>query len=160
MTKHLNKIEKQINQLVKNANSNLQGYRDKMQLAFELFVAHYESDLNKNSKPFYNIVKNLAQKDKSAFIDYVKKATNITGLKFNKDGVQLTFDGESLTYDNDFIDDNKWYDKDKKDESKALVYTDESFIKSIKALINKLKKDSCQVNNNLQKASVLESLIA
>lgn len=159
MTKHLSKIEKQINQLVKSANINLNGYRDKMQLAFELFVAHYNTDLNNNSKPLYNIVKNLAQKDKSSFIDYVKKATNISGFKFTKDGVTLAFNGDSLTYDNDFIDNHKWYDKDKKEESKELVYTDENFIKSIKSLIAKLKKESCQVNNNLKKASVLESLI-
>ena len=159
MTQHLSKIEKQINQLVKNANSNLQGYRDKMQLAFELFVAHYNTDLNNNSKPLYNIVKNLAQKDKSAFIDYVKQATNISGFKFTKDGATLAFNGDTLAYNNDFIDNNKWYDKDKKAESSPIVYTDESFIKSIKSLIAKLKKDSCQVNNNLQKATILESLI-
>lgn len=159
MTKH-NTIEKQINRLLTNARQNLQGYREKTQLAFEIFVAHYESDLNRNSKVLYNIVKSLAQKDKPAFVDYIKKATNITGLNFTKDGVKLTFNGDSLTYDNAFIDSNKWFDKDKKEESKELVYTDDNFIKSIKALISKLKKDSCQVNNNLQKASVLESLIA
>lgn len=159
MTKHLNKIEKQINQLVKNANINLQSYREKIQLAFELFVAHYNTDLDKNSKPLYNIVKNLAQKDKSPFIDYIKKATNISGLKFTKDGVQLTFNGDTLTYDNAFIDSNKWYDKDKKQEEKPFAYNDDNFIKAIKGLINKLKKEGCTVNNNLQKATVLEKLI-
>ena len=160
MTKHLSKIEKQINQLVKNANSNLQGYRDKMQLAFELFVAHYETDLNKNSKPLHSIVNSLAQKDRIPFIDYVKQATNITGLKFTKDGVQLAFNGDSLTYDNDFIDSKKWYDKDAKQEKQAFIYNDENFIKTIKALISKLKKDNCQVKDNLQKVRVLEKLIA
>ena len=115
MTKH-NTIEKQINNLLKNAKLNLQGYREKTQLAFELFVAHYETDLNKNSKPLYNLVKTLASKDKNTFIDYLKQATNIAGLKFTKDGVELAFKDSStaLTYDNDFIDSKKWFDKDKK----------------------------------------------
>ena len=147
MTKH-NTIEKQINRLLTNAKQNLQGYREKTQLAFELFVAHYDTDLNKNSKPLHNIVNSLAQKDKIPFIDYVKQATNITGFKFSKDGVKLAFNGDSLTYD-----------KDAKQEKQAFIYNDESFIKTIKALINKLKKDNCQVKDNLQKVRVLEKLI-
>lgn len=158
MTKH-NTIEKQINNLLKNAKANLQGYREKTQLVFELFVAHYNTDLNKNSKPLYNLVKTLASKDKNTFIDYLKQATNITGLKFTKEGLQLAFNGDTLTYDNAFIDDTKWYDKDKKEESKDFVYTDDNFIKAIKGLINKLKKEGCTVNNNLQKATALEKLI-
>lgn len=160
MTKH-NTIEKQINNLIKNATANLQGYREKTQLAFELFVAHYESDLNKNSKPLYNLVKALANKDKNTFIDYLKQATNITGLKFTKDGVELAFkdSATALTYDNDFIDSKKWFDKDKKEESKDFVYTDDNFLKAIKSLINKLKKEGCTVNNNLEKATALEKLI-
>lgn len=158
MTKH-NTIEKQINNLLKQATANLQGYREKTQLAFEIFVAHYETDLNKNSKPLYNLVKALANKDKNTFIDYLKQATNITGLKFTKEGLQLTFNGESLTYDNNFIDSRKWYDKDKKEELKDFVYNDDSFIKSIKAIVSKLKKEGCTVNNNLEKATALEKLI-
>ena len=158
MTKH-NTIEKQINRLLINAKQNLQGYREKTQLAFEIFVAHYETDLNRNSKPLHSIVNSLAQKDKIPFIDYVKQATNITGFKFTKDGVKLAFNGDTLTYDNDFIDSKKWYDKDAKQEKQAFIYNDESFIKTIKSLINKLKKDNCQVKDNLQKVRVLEKLI-
>lgn len=160
MTKH-NTIEKQINNLLKNAKLNLNGYREKIQLAFEIFVAHYESDLNKNSKPLYNLVKTLASKDKNTFIDYLKQATNITGLKFTKEGVELAFkdSATALTYDNDFIDSKKWYDKDKADEAKDFVYTDDNFLKAIKSLINKLKKEGCTVNNNLEKATALEKLI-
>jgi hypothetical protein len=158
MTKH-NNIEKQINRLLTNAKQNLQGYREKTQLAFELFVAHYETDLNKNSKVFYNIVKSLAQKDKVQFIDYVKQATNINSLQFTKDGCKLAFNGDSLTYDNTFIDSKKWYDKDKKEESKDFIYNDDNFLKAIKGLISKLKKEGCSVSNNLEKARALEKLI-
>ena len=158
MTKH-NNIEKEINRVLANARVNLQGYREKIQLAFEIFISHYETDLNRNSKPFYNIVKSLAQRDKMQFIDYVKQATNIKGLQFTKEGCKLTFDGDKLTFYYSFIDSKKWFDKDKKTEEKAFIYNDDNFIKAIKALISKLKKEGCSVSNNLEKASTLEKLI-
>lgn len=152
-------IEKQIYNQLRLAKNNLQGYREKTQLAFELFISHYNKELNYNSKPLLMIVKTLAQKDKKPFIDYVKQVTNIDKLTINKDGCKLVFTNNAtqLTFNDSLIDSFKWYTIDKNKEKQPFIYNDESFIKTIKALIKKLEKS--QVKNSKNKINTLQSLI-
>ena len=149
MTTQENKINKKllntINSYIKKAVLAKNAYRENIQTAFEIWIAHYNTDLCYNKTVLIDISKALSGKDKQYFYDYVKKATNIKQIRFGKDKLDLVFDNVKdskapLQYDNGFIDNNKWYDKVAKEDNKA-VFDDNSFLKSLKALLTKADKN-------------------
>ena len=140
-------IEKNIENYVNKAIKNKQAYRDNIQTAFEIFVAHYNTKLNHNSQPLLKILK-ATGKDIQYLKAYIYKATNITKMCLSdKGGLSLTFNGE-FTYDNDFIDNNKWFDEANKADKKAINELDD---KTLLRLINSLLKrvnDSSKLSIN------------
>lgn len=156
MTKHVklteekkieNKLVREINSIVNNARKGLMTYRESMQCAFEVFVANYNTKLNYNYTPLLAILKGLNANDKKPFLDYLHKATNIKTCKVLKDKMTLVFENvkdekNPLVYDDKFIDDNKWYDKQKKEESKPLTLDDESLFKRLTGVISLAKKSN------------------
>lgn len=156
MTKHIkltdeqkdeNKIVREITSIVNNAKKGLMTYRESIQCAFEVFVGNYNTKLRYNHTPLLTILKGLNANDKKPFLDYLHKATNIKTCKVIKDKMTLVFDNvkdekNPLQYDDKFIDDNKWYDKAKKEESKPLTLDDESLLKRFVGLLSLAKKSN------------------
>ena len=147
-----------INRYVNNAIKGKQAYYDNLQTAFEIFVAHYNTDLNHNSQPLFDILK-ACGKDVTSMKNYVISSTNITKLALSdKGGLKLTFNGE-FTFNNDYIDSHKWYDELKKADKKALkMLDDDSFIKIVKGLLKRLD-NSDKVTNKDTKIKALNKLL-
>ena len=158
MAKTKNKIETLINKYVNSAIKGKQAYYEGLQTAFEIFVAHYNNELGKNSSPLFNILK-ASGKDILTFKKYIYASTNITHLALSeKGGLKLTFDGE-FTYNDSFIDTNKWYDELKKADKKGLKMLDDiSFNKIVKGLLKRLD-NSDKVTNKDKKVKALNSLL-
>lgn len=147
-----------INRYVNNAIKGKQAYYDNLQTAFEIFVAHYNTDLNHNSQPLFNILK-ACGKDITTMKNYVISSTNISRLALSdKGGLKLTFEGE-FTFNNDYIDSHKWYDELKKADKKAIkMLDDDSFIKIVKGLLKKLD-NSDKISNKDTKIKALNKLL-
>lgn len=147
-----------INRYVNNAIKGKQAYYDNLQTAFEIFVAHYNTDLNHNSQPLFDILK-ACGKDITTMKNYVISSTNITKLALSdKGGLKLTFEGE-FTFNNDYIDSHKWYDELKKADKKALkMLDDDSFVKIVKGLLKRLD-NSDKVTNKDNKIKALNKLL-
>lgn len=152
------KIETQIKQYVDRAIKSKQAYYDNLQTAYEIFVAHYNTDLNHNSQPLLMILK-ACGKDITQMKDYVIKSTNITKLALSdKGGLKLTFEGE-FTFNDSYIDSSKWYDSLVKADKKAVkMLDDDSFIKVVKGLLKRLD-NSDKVTNKDKKIKALNSLL-
>lgn len=150
--------EKLINSYVNKAIKGKQAYYDNLQTAYEIFVAHYNTDLNHNSSPLFNILK-ACGKDINTMKQYIYDSTNITKLALSeKGGLKLTFSGE-FTFNDSFIDSHKWYDELKKADKKGLkMLDDDSFIKIVKGLLKRLD-NSDKVTNKDKKVKALNSLL-
>ena len=77
MTKKLNSIEKEINKYLTSARKNLQSYRENIQVAYEIFVAHYNNELTYSSAPLLAIIKALNGNDRNNMLNYIQASTNI-----------------------------------------------------------------------------------
>lgn len=143
-------IEKTIESYVNKAIKNKQAYRDNIQTAFEIFVAHYNTKLNHNSQPLLKILK-ATGKDIQYLKEYIYKSTNITKMSLSeKGGLSLTFNGE-FTYDNDFIDNNKWFDEANKADKKAISELDDkALLKIVNGLLKRVN-DSSKLTINKDK---------
>ena len=141
MTKKLNQIEKEINRYLTSAVKGLKGYRENIQTAYEIFVAHYNTDLNYNSTPLLSIVKALNANDRRQMLEYIKASTNIDKAIFTDKGCSLKFvdvkdESKPLQVDNDFIDNHKWYEKAEKVEKAPVNLSTEQLEKRLHTLIN------------------------
>lgn len=147
-----------INKYVNNAIKGKQAYYDNLQTAFEIFVSHYNTDLNHNSQPLFNILK-ACGKDINTMKQYIYDSTNITKLALSdKGGLKLTFEGE-FTFKDSFIDSNKWFDSLVKADKKAVkMLDDDSFVKIVKGLLKRLD-NSDKVTNKDKKLKALNSLL-
>lgn len=140
MTQKLNSIEKEINKYLTSARTSLQSYRENIQTAYEIFVAHYNTDLNYNSAPLLAIVKALNANDRRQMLEYIKASTNISQALFTEKGCQLKFvdvqdEKAPLTVDNDFIDTHKWFEKAEKAEKAPINLSTEQLEKRLKTLV-------------------------
>ena len=141
MTKKLNQIEKEINKYLTIAVKGLKSYRENIQTAYEIFVAHYNTDLSYNSTPLLSIVKALNAKDRKQMLEYIKASTNIDKAIFTDKGCTLKFtdvtdEKTPLKIDNDFIDNHKWYEKAEKAEKAPLNLSTEQLEKRLKTLVD------------------------
>lgn len=154
----MTKTETLINKYVNNAIKGKQAYYDNLQTAFEIFVSHYNTDLNHNSQPLFNILK-ACGKDITTMKQYIYDSTNITKLALSdKGGLKLTFEGE-FTFNDSFIDSHKWYDSLVKADKKAVkMLDDDSFIKIVKGLLKRLD-NSDKISNKDKKLKTLNSLL-
>lgn len=151
-------IEKEINNYINKAIKGKQQYRECLQVAFEIFVANYNTKLNHNSTPLFNILK-ASGKDIQDFKEYIYKSTNITKLSLSdKGGLLLTFDGD-FTYNDDYIDNHKWYEKSEKDDIKAIKELDDkTFYKILNGLLKRVNDSSKLTINKEQAVRMLTTL--
>lgn len=167
-------IEKTINNYVDKALKSKQAYRENIQVAFEIFIAHYNKStsksLNLNSTPLYNILK-ATGKDITALKDYIYKVTNITDLKVNKDftGIKLTFKQGTATdkdnplqYDNALIDSLKWWNLADKEDKKAITneLDDKAFYRILNGLLKRVNESTKLSINKEQAVRTLSALTA
>lgn len=135
------KIETLINTYLSRAKTGLNTYRENIQTAYEIFISHYNTDLNYNSTPLLAIVKALNTNDRKTFLEYIKLSTNIEKAVFTEKGCSLKFTNVTdekapLIIDNDFIDSNKWYTKQEKAEKAPINLTTEQLEKRLATIIN------------------------
>lgn len=147
-----------INKYVNNAIKGKRAYYDNLQTAYEIFVAHYNSDLNHNSTPLLTILK-ACGKDINTMKQYIYDSTNITKMSISdKGGLKLQISGE-FTFNDSFIDSHKWFDELKKADKKAVkMLDDDSFVKIVKGLLKRLD-NSDKVSNKDKKVKALNSLL-
>lgn len=141
MTQKLNQIEKEINKYLTSARKSLKSYRENIQTAYEIFVAHYNNELNYNSAPLLAIVKALNANDRRQMLQYIKASTNISQAAITDKGCTLKFadvtdERKPLQVDNDFIDNHKWYEKAAKVEKAPLNLSTEQLEKRLHNLID------------------------
>jgi len=158
MTKKLNQIEKEINKYLTSAVKNLKGYRENIQTAYEIFVAHYNTGLNYNSTPLLSIVKALNTNDRRQMLEYIKASTNIDKAIFTDKGCTLKFidvknEKEPMQVDNDFIDNHKWFEKAEKAEKAPLNLSTEQLERRLKTLV-----DLINTSTNITKEKAKELL--
>lgn len=166
--------EKLINTYVNKALKSKQEYRENLQVAFEVFVSHYNRNTNKtlnlNSTPLFNILK-ASGKDITAFKNYVYKVTNITDLVINKDfnGIKLTFKQGSATdkdnplkYDDALIDSLKWYNIAEEDDKKAVKteLDDKGFYRILNGLLKRVNESNKLTINKDKAVKTLTELTA
>lgn len=154
------KIETQIKQYVDKAIKSKQAYYENLQVAYEIFIAHYNKELNHNSQPLFMILK-ACGKDITLMKDYIIKSTNITKLSISdKGGLKLTFNGE-FTFNDSFIDSHKWYDSLVKADKKAVKLLDnDSFIRLVKGLIKRVEKSDKMTHKEVKTAMLNKLLTA
>ena len=152
------KTETLINKYVNNAIKGKQAYYDNLQTAYEIFVAHYNSDLNHNSSPLLTILK-ACGKDINTMKQYIYDSTNISKMSISdKGGLKLQISGE-FTFNDSFIDSHKWFDSLVKADKKGLkMLDDDSFVKIVKGLLKRLD-NSDKVTNKDKKVKALNSLL-
>lgn len=141
MTQKLNQIEKEINKYLTSARKSLKSYRENIQTAYEIFVAHYNTDLNYNSAPLLSIVKALNANDRRQMLAYIKTTTNIAQALFTDKGCSLKFvdvkdESKPLQIDNEYIDSHKWFEKAEKAEKAPLNLSTEQLEKRLHTLID------------------------
>ena len=140
MTQKLNSIEKEINKYLTSARKSLQSYRENIQTAYEIFVAHYNTDLNYNSTPLLAIIKALNANDRRQMLEYIKASTNIDKAIFTDKGCSLKFvdvkdESKPLQVDNHFIDNHKWFEKAEKAEKAPVNLSTEQLEKRLQTLV-------------------------
>lgn len=140
MTKKLNSIEKEINKYLTSARKNLQSYRENIQVAYEIFVAHYNNELTYSSAPLLAIIKALNGNDRNNMLNYIQASTNIEKAVFTDKGCTLKFanvtdEKNPLQVNHDFIDNHKWFEKAEKAEKALLNLSTEQLEKRLQTLV-------------------------
>lgn len=138
---------KDIETLVSNANKSKQNYYNSLQKAVDLFLAEYNTSLNRNSTPLLMIFKSCG-KEIQAMKQYITTVSNISDFNLTKDkGLKLSFKKDSIQ-DKDKplqarLDSGlTWFSIAKNDSVKAVMIelTQESLLKSIKRLVKRLEE--------------------
>ena len=109
------------------------------------FIESYDSDLNKNSTPLFNLLEVLTQGDKYLVSKWLVTYTTCKSVAYNnkKTGINLKIEGDSLAFVAGEI--GNWWQYDKpKTEEKPYLITD--FEKSAKSLFKKVADKGLSVN--------------
>lgn len=109
------------------------------------FVESYDSDLNKNSTPLFNLLEVLTQGDKYLVSKWLVTYTTCKSVAYNnkKTGINLKIEGDSLAFVAGEIG-NWWvYNKPESQEKPYLIA---DFEKSAKSLFKKVADKGLSVN--------------
>jgi hypothetical protein len=152
MTKQTKTTLDTINQLIANAKSGKQAYRQAIQEASVLFVKEYNNSLTFNTTPFKAIIEVLSS-DVTSWRNWLFKYTNITKvysdlLHFETD--EYTLKDSSKKYTLKFKENfagQLWYEDDDKTK-KEKVFDDDAFKKSVIGLYkNYAEKHFTELNS-------------
>lgn len=166
MTKHTeNKTLVTLMKIIKGASVSKQNYRNKIQDALVLFIKEYNGALTYNKEPFKAIVETVGN-DAKALKNFLDEYTNITKVKadlsFETSDYETKTDDEGNEYRvytlsfSDTFTGQKWWEC--APEKPEIILNDESFEKSLKALINKYTNDKKPVNLNDNSKAILTYL--
>lgn len=127
-------ILKELNQILIESLSSKESYKAGFQKYLLKFCNSYNTSLNKNSKPLFDLFKKLDNIEKTKINMWIKQNTSIEGVTVTKEGCKLTFKTgyDSLEVFNESLN---WYDI--KVEVKPFVPSDEKLKKSLENLIKK-----------------------
>lgn len=109
------------------------------------FVESYDSDLNKNSTPLFNLLEVLTQGDKYLVSKWLVTFTSCKTVSYNskKTGINLKIEGDSLAFVAGVV--GNWWQYDKP-ESEEKPYLIADFEKSAKSLFKKVTDKGLSVN--------------
>ena len=109
------------------------------------FIESYDSDLNKNSTPLFNLLEVLTQGDKYLVSKWLVTYTTCKSVAYNnkKTGINLKIEGDSLAFVAGEI--GNWWQYDKT-ESQEKPYLITDFEKSAKSLFKKVADKGLSVN--------------
>ena len=137
MTKKFD-IQTQLNQILLESLTSKTAYKQGFQKWLDLFIANYETALNKNSLPLLDFFKKLDEVEKIKIREYLFKATSLKALKVSDKGIKLVFKD---SYDSLVLIDSalKWYDI--KIEVKPFEPSQEKLKKSLENLLKHYDKE-------------------
>lgn len=125
--------------------NNQKKTREVIQEYLHNFVESYNTDLNKNSTPLFNLLEVLTQGDKYLITKWFEKYTTAESIKYNnkKTGINIKYEGDSLAFVAGVVG-NWWqYDKPETEEKPYLIA---DFEKSAKSLFKKVTDKGLSVN--------------
>ena len=133
MTKKIDILKELSNILIESLSSK-ESYKTGFQKYLLKFCNAYDTNLNKNSKPLFDLFKKLDNIEKTKINIWIKENTSIEGITVTKEGCKLTFKTgyDSLKVFNESLN---WYDM--KVEVKPFIPSDEKLKKSLENLIKK-----------------------
>lgn len=166
MTKHVeNKTLVNLMKIIKGASISKQNYRNKIQEALIVFIKEYNGALTYNLTPFKAIVETVGN-DVKALKNFLDEYTNITKVKadlsFETDVFETKTDAEGNEYKvytlafKETFDGQKWWEC--APEKPEIILSDETFEKSLKALIKKYTNEDKPVNLNDESKAILTYL--
>lgn len=132
-------ILKELNDILIEAYTGKNSYKNGFQKYLVTFFSNYESALSRNSKPLFDFMKKLDNVERLKINLWIKQNTSVSGVNVKSEGLTFTLkDGEnSVKIYNDSIN---WYDM--KIEVKPYQPDDTKLKKNLERLLKYYSKQA------------------